>query len=162
MMTTPRPSETTARLGGQSAWCRRHKPSKLIILQMTGGAQGPEVAERLSYLFVGNERRHVKSSGLPVFDNAKNKWTLTSTTHDGPATVDHWQQHLDHKFILSIIPLLDNGTCWFACIDADEYEIDYVEICERIDRLKLPLIAVVSKSAACIYSYSLKSRFLQS
>ena len=112
-----------------------------------GGTQGPDVAERLFNLFVGNERRHVIGSGLPVFDKAKNKWSLTSTTHDGPATLDHWQQHLDHKFILSIIPLLDNGTCGFACIDADEYEIDYVEICERIDKLKLPFIAVVSKSA---------------
>ena len=109
-------------------------------------AQQPSTAERLLHLFAGNERRHVTSSGLPVFDKAKNKWSLTSTTHDGPATLDHWRQHLDHKFILSIIPLLDNGTCGFACVDADEYDISYIEISERIDRLKLPFIAVASKS----------------
>ena len=71
---------------------------------------------------------------------------LHSSTHDVPATLDHWQQHLDHKFILSIVPLLDNGTCGFACVDADEYEIDYSEICERIDRLKLPFIAVAARA----------------
>ena len=104
-------------------------------------------AECLFDFFFGNERRHVISSGLPVFDKAKNKWSLTVTTHNGPPTLDHWQQHLDHKFILSIIPLLDNGTCGFACIDCDEYDgISYIEICERIDKWKLPFAAVVSKS----------------
>jgi hypothetical protein len=112
----------------------------------SGRTQADSAAERLLNLFVGNERRHVTGSGPAVRHNDKNKWTLTVTTHDGPATSDHWQQHLDHKFILSIIPLLDNGTCGFACVDADEYDISYIEICERIDRLKLPFIAVASKS----------------
>ena len=110
------------------------------------GKQQRSTAERLFDLFVGNERRHVISSGLPVFDKAKNKWSLTVTTKDEPATVDHWQQHLDHRYILSIIPLLDNGACWFGCIDVDEYDTSYVDVCDRIDRLKLPLLPCVSKS----------------
>jgi hypothetical protein len=108
-------------------------------------------AEKLFVLFSGNERRHVKNFGPPVFNNEKNKWELTVKTHEGPATVALWGQHLNlrdtNKFILSVIPLLDNGTCWFACIDADEYDINKVDICQRIKNLNLPLLPVVSKSS---------------
>ena len=118
------------------------------------GAQQRSAAERLFELFVGNDRRHVINTGPPFgppkTGNGKddlNKWKLHSLTVDGPASLDHWNQHLNGDYILSVIPLLDNGTCWFACLDADEYDnLDYIEICERINRLKLPLLPVVSKS----------------
>jgi hypothetical protein len=112
--------------------------------------QAPSVAERLYNLFVGNERRHVKSFGPPVKGKSKtgeDKWKLDVKTHDGPATLALWQAHLSGEFILSIIPLLDNGTCWFAVIDADEYELDYVTICHRIRELEFPLLPFISKSA---------------
>lgn len=111
-----------------------------------GGTQADSAAERLFHLFVGNERRHVKGSGPAVWDKEKNKWSLSVTTYEGPATVDHWQQHLDQKYILSIIPLLDDGKCLFACLDVDDYEISYIDICDCIARLKLPLLPCVSKS----------------
>ena len=120
------------------------------------GKQVPDIAERLSKLFAGNERRHVKNFGPPVKNEVKNKWELDVKTLDGPATVAHWREHLNgsSKYILSTIPLLDNGTCWFACIDADEYDLDYIEICHRITREKFPLLPMVSKSAGlhlCIF-----------
>jgi hypothetical protein len=43
-------------------------------------------------------------------------------------------------------PILDNGKCWFAFIDADEYDLDYVVICHRIRELKFPLLPFISKS----------------
>jgi hypothetical protein len=92
---------------------------------------------------VGLQRR----ASPPVWNEPKHKWELKVTTHDGPAALDHWRQHLaNSEFSLSIIPLLDNGKCLFACIDCDEYELEYPEICQRIYRLKFPLIACVSKS----------------
>jgi hypothetical protein len=72
---------------------------------------------------------------------------LNATTSGGPATFELWKQHLNGEFILSTIPLLDDGKCLFACIDIDEYNLDYGAICKRIDNLKLPLIPCVSKSA---------------
>jgi hypothetical protein len=112
-----------------------------------GRTQVPSVAERLHNLSVGNERRHVKSFGPPFRDPKKpDKWKLKVGTYDEPATLALWQQHLRGEFILSIVPLLDNGTCWFACIDADEYDLSYVEICERIRDLQFPLFPFVSKS----------------
>jgi hypothetical protein len=101
-------------------------------------------------LFTGNERRHVKCFGPPVKGESKtgeDKWKLSVKTCDGPATLALRQQHLAGEFILSIIPRLDNGMCWFAVIDADEYELDYVEICHRIRDLKFPLLPFISKSA---------------
>jgi hypothetical protein len=106
----------------------------------------PDIAERLFKLFVGNERRHVKNFGPAVRDNAKFKWILDVKTHEGPATPALWRQHLDGSYILSTIPLLDDNTCWFGCIDGDDYETNLVELCGRIDDWKLPLIPVRSKS----------------
>jgi len=110
------------------------------------GAQAGNTAERLSKLFVGNEHRHVKNFGPPVWDEEKQKWKLKTTTDDGPATLTHWSQHLYRSYILSVIPLLSDGTCWFACIDYDKYELDYIKICHDIAASKFPLLPVISKS----------------
>jgi hypothetical protein len=82
--------------------------------------QGASTAERLFNLFAGNEHRHIKSYGPPVWNGEKKKWQLKVTTDDGPATLTHWSQHLYRSYILSVIPLLSDGTCWFACIDYDK------------------------------------------
>jgi hypothetical protein len=115
------------------------------------GSKAESSAERLFKLFVGNQHRHVRNYCPAVFDGEKQKWRLTSKTIDEPVTLKDWNTHLYPTsdfidFILSIIPLLDDGTCWFACIDCDKYELDYHKICQRIYELKLPLLAVVSKS----------------
>jgi hypothetical protein len=102
------------------------------------------IAERFNNLFIGNERRHVKNFGPPTQDTKKQKWCLDVRTHSGPATLSHWQDHFSQKYILSVIPLLDDGTCWFACIDVDDYSINQIEICERAS--KLPLHPARSKS----------------
>src|SRR5215471_4900564 len=110
------------------------------------GKQGGSAAERLFNLFAGNEHRHIKSYGPPVWNGEKKKWQLKVTTDDGPATLAHWSQHLYRSSILSVIPLLSDGTCWFACIDYDKYELDYIKICHDIAASKFPLLPVVSKS----------------
>jgi len=110
------------------------------------GSKAQSAAERLFELFAGNQHRHVKNSGPPVWDEEKHKWKLKTTTDDGPATLAHWSQHLYRSYILSVIPLLSDGTCWFACIDYDKYELDYIKICHDIDRSKFPLLPVISKS----------------
>ena len=109
--------------------------------------QQQRAAEQLFNLFVGNERRHIKNFGPPVLDTENRKWSLTVRTHDGPANLDLWQRHLDHEYNLSIVPLLDDGTCWFACIDVDDYDINIIDICQRIATLKLPLLPCLSKSS---------------
>jgi hypothetical protein len=107
--------------------------------------QGGNTAERLFKLFVGNEYRHIKNHGPPVHE--KGKWKLRSETINRPATLEHWSHHLYYSYILSIIPLLEDGTCWFACIDLDQYELDYRKIYDLIQDYKFPLLPVVSKNA---------------
>ena len=97
-------------------------------------------------MFIGNERRHIRNDGPPVEDKAKFKWELNVTTRDGPATPALWRQHLVGAYILSIIPLLDNNTCWCGCIDGDDYDTNIIELCNKINDWKLPLIPVRSKS----------------
>jgi hypothetical protein len=106
--------------------------------------QAKDVSELFHNLFIGNERRHVKNFGPPTHDTKKQKWCLDVKTHSGPATLSHWQDHFSQKYILSVIPLLDDGTCRFACIDVDDYSIDHIQIYARAS--KLPLHLARSKS----------------
>jgi len=50
------------------------------------GAQAGNTAERLSKLFVGNEHRHVKNFGPPVWDEDKAK--VETQNHNGRWTCD--------------------------------------------------------------------------
>jgi len=112
------------------------------------GKQAGDSAERLFKLFAGNEHRHVKNYGPPAWNEEKKKWELKVTTIHEPVTLKDWNTHLypTSQYILSVIPLLEDGTCWFACIDYDVYEIEYHKICSRIKDLKFPLLPIVSKS----------------
>jgi hypothetical protein len=112
------------------------------------GTQTHSAAERLFKLFAGNEHRHIKSYGPPAWNEGKQKWELKVTTIHEPVTLKGWNTHLypTSQYILSVIPLLEDGTCWFACIDYDVYEVDYGKICSRIKDLKFPLLPIVSKS----------------
>jgi hypothetical protein len=102
--------------------------------------QAESAAERLFKLFAGNLHRHIRNYGPPVWNEKKQKWELRGETVNEPATLKDWDTHLypTSEFILSIIPLLDDGTCWFACIDLDKYSgVDFIKICELIHNLKL-------------------------
>jgi hypothetical protein len=106
----------------------------------------PDIAERLFELFIGNDRRYIRNDGPPNWNSTKQKWELNVTTRDEPVTPALWRQHLVGAYILSVIPLLDDNTCWFGCIDGDDYETNIIELCHKIDDWKLPLILVRSKS----------------
>jgi hypothetical protein len=109
-------------------------------------------AERMFRLFAGNERRHIRGYGppviLPMLYYEEKRW-LDFRTYNEPVTLDHWVQHLDpaSPYTLSIIPLLDDGTCWWACIDVDYFECDLYDFCQRIEKLKFPLVTCTSKGA---------------
>src|SRR5262249_52609785 len=89
-----------------------------------------------------------KNYGPPVWNEERKKWELKVSTIHGPATLKDWNTHLypTSQYILSVIPLLENGTCCFACIDYDKYELDYIKICHDIAASKFPLLPAVSKS----------------
>jgi hypothetical protein len=116
---------------------------------VTDETQDVNAAARLCEFFLGNKDRHVRGFGPPTRDEQKHKWKLDYSTYDKPVTLAHWRDHLNgstSKYILTIIPLLNDGTCYFAGIDVDEYELDYHQICRSIETHKFPLLAFVSKS----------------
>ncbi len=49
----------------------------------------------------------------------------------GAVTEDHYAQHLAGARTLGIYPLLDNGTCRWACLDFDTPDIEPVRRCQR-------------------------------
>ena len=46
-----------------------------------------------------------------------------------PLSLVQWQQHLNGELSLGVIPITDEETCKWGCIDVDEYpvDIDYLQ-----------------------------------
>ena len=64
-----------------------------------------------------------------------------------PVTDKLWTEHLEGKDpSLGIIPIRDDSTCSWGCIDIDSYPIDYNKIISSIRKLKLPIVPCRSKS----------------
>ena len=64
-----------------------------------------------------------------------------------PVTDKLWTDHLEGKDpSLGIIPIRDDSTCSWGCIDVDTYPLDYKKIIAHIRELKLPLVMCRSKS----------------
>lgn len=57
-----------------------------------------------------------------------------------------WQEHLEGKRSIGIIPIQGDNKCVWSCIDIDSYELDHIELVKQVERRKLPLIVCKSKS----------------
>ena len=62
-------------------------------------------------------------------------------------TVDLFKEHLAGKGRgLGIIPINENDSCKWGCIDVDQYPLDHEALIKKIRNLKLPLVICRSKS----------------
>ena len=60
---------------------------------------------------------------------------------------DLWEKHLQGEGpALGIIPITEDNTCRWGCIDIDEYNFDHSKLIQSIRNLNLPLIVCRSKS----------------
>jgi len=60
---------------------------------------------------------------------------------------DLWEKHLQGEGpALGIIPITENNTCRWGCIDIDEYNFNHSKLIQSIRNLNLPLIVCRSKS----------------
>ena len=60
---------------------------------------------------------------------------------------DLWEKHLQGEGpALGIIPITEDNTCRWGCIDIDEYNFDHSKLIKSIRTLNLPLIVSRSKS----------------
>ena len=71
----------------------------------------------------------------------------------GQPTTELYQQHLEGKISLGIVPITDKGNCKFGIIDDDSHkkggvkkDFDYNTLLKKIKFLKLPLTVFKSKS----------------
>lgn len=63
-----------------------------------------------------------------------------------PVTVDLWNKHLAGDKPLGIIPIMADATCYWGCIDVDQYDINHGEIVKQLRQRKLPLVLCKTKS----------------
>jgi hypothetical protein len=98
-------------------------------------------------LFEGLAGAH-GTHGVPVYEKDKNKWGIKSTAKSirKPVTVELWDEHLEGKRPLGVIPIREDNTCGWGSIDFDEYDVDLLELIVRVEAAKLPLVPCRSKS----------------
>jgi len=108
------------------------------------GVHMKALAERFAQLFAGLDRAHgeYRITGRAPGGKVQGK----GVTLKSPPTLDHWVAHLEGRQGLGIIPIRDDSTCVWGCLDIDDHQIDHKALVQRIKELGLPLIVARSKS----------------
>ena len=97
-------------------------------------------------LFEGLTRAHGQYT-LSGTQRSDGKQQGRATTVREDVTLDKWDLHLKGKKGLGIIPINDDSNCKFGAIDVDTYkDLDYNEVLQKVNQLKLPLYPCKSKS----------------
>lgn len=105
------------------------------------------LAERFFELFAGMSRAYgtYDLTNVQVTPNGKKKGQ--GKTIKAPVTVDLWEKHLAGEQHLGIIPIRDDSTCVWGCIDIDVYaDLDLNAIHKQLAQSKLPVVVCRSKS----------------
>lgn len=104
-------------------------------------------AERFMELFRGYSGAH-GTHGEPHREPDSLKWAIkkTAVSLREPYTLEMWEQHLRGERPLGIVPVTEEGTCWWASIDFDQYDTNLLELIDRVHERKLPVVPCRSKS----------------
>ncbi len=100
---------------------------------------------KLFELYKGLTRAHGRYNVTGRNAN-KNKVEGKAVTIQNEVTLLLWQQHIEGKQGLGIVPINDDNECRFAIIDVDIYDIDLIALEEKLRQLKLPLVLCRTKS----------------
>ena len=104
-----------------------------------------ERVKKFKSIFYGLDRAYgqYKSDGQSVNGKAGGQAYILKK----PVTDQLWIDHIEGKDpSLGIIPIRDDSTCIWGCIDIDTYPLDHKKIIRKIRELKLPLVMCRSKS----------------
>tara|TARA_R100000995_G_scaffold71789_1_gene40449 strand:- start:60 stop:1658 length:1599 start_codon:yes stop_codon:yes gene_type:complete len=103
--------------------------------------------EKFMEIFSGLDRAY----GIYEITGQKN--TAKGIKKDGrgktlqePLTLDLWKQHIAGEVSIGVIPLKDDETCKWGCIDIDEYPIDVKKIIKSVADMSLPVVPCSTKS----------------
>lgn len=109
-----------------------------------------EISEKLLKLFSGNEKAH--GEYIVVESDIKGKVKGKAQTVKGGLTAKHWENHINGKSGIGIIPIRSDSTCFWGCIDIDVYSgLDLEELSNKLPK---ELVMFRSKSGgAHIYIF---------
>jgi len=104
-----------------------------------------ELAKQFSEIFDGSKRAH------GIFDineqnNGQKQQGVAKTIKTVGATLQNWENHLEGKVGLGIIPINEDNLVKWGVIDIDTYSLDLPALVKKIESFKLPLIVCRSKS----------------
>ncbi|WP_321476614.1 hypothetical protein [uncultured Paludibaculum sp.] len=105
------------------------------------------LARRFHARFMGMEKAHgaYANIGKTVRDNGK--LTGDPVTKRLPVTDELWHAHLEGRYGLGVITIMENDSVLWGCIDIDVYDsLDHGQTAARLAQLQLPLILCRSKS----------------
>ena len=104
-------------------------------------------AQRIMDLFAGFESSH-GTHGVPYLDENGLKWNIknVASTVKGAVTLGMWEQHLEGKRPLGVAPIRSDDSCVWGSIDIDQYDIDLLNVIQKVESMKLPLVPCKSKS----------------
>lgn len=103
----------------------------------------PLLVSKFQEIFSGNENAYGK---FTISDKSGDKVTGQAYTEIAKVKKELYQQHLDGKQGLGVIPINNNNQCRFGAIDIDDYKIDFKSLQQIIKRNSLPLVLFRSKS----------------
>ncbi len=106
-----------------------------------------EIALELMSIFAGLDRAY----GIYTIEGTKQTPKGTKKQGKGrtlqePLSLVQWQQHLNGEISLGVIPITDEETCKWGCIDVDEYPVDIDYLQKLIKDMQLPLVPCLTKS----------------
>ncbi len=112
-----------------------------------------EIAEKLNQIFHGSSRAH---GTFTVENNIIGQKTQgkAKTIKTIGASIKHWQDHLEGKQGLGIIPIDEDNLVKWGAIDIDIYSLNLEKLVNKIEEFKLPLVVCRSKSGgAHVYCF---------
>lgn len=105
-------------------------------------------AARMMSLFEGYSGAHGTHGGTSRSDAKGGKLEIkrTARTVREPVTEEIWREHLLGKRPLGIIPIREDHTCMWGCIDVDKYDLNLGDTVKNLREMDLPLVVCRSKS----------------
>ena len=104
------------------------------------------LAEKFHQLFLGLERAHGNYDLSNPIADARGKLKGKAWTKNEPLTVELWDRHLSGGIGLGVVPIREDSTCIWGCIDVDEYPLDLAAVEQKVTIAELPLVVCRSKS----------------
>ena len=99
---------------------------------------------RFAILFRGLDKAYttVDIRGQETSGKRKGKYTFVHEKR----TTQTFTRHLSGESSVGIVPINEQGMCWWGAIDIDLYPLDHASIVKKVAALKLPIIVCRSKS----------------